>query len=425
MSETTATPPHARVATNTGRAGGSAPRSGAPGGGARGARVKSRPADRIFHFLSTASATLIMVILAGVALFLIIQAVPAITANWHSAEDLTKGPTAGFSSFWSYVSPLIWGTIWASAIALVMGAPVAIGIALFISHYAPRRIAGILGYLVDLLAAVPSIVYGLWGIFVIRPFLLPLTDWLNHYLGWIPLFGGQVSTTGSTILAGAIVLAVMILPIITSISREIFLQTPRLNEEAALALGATKWEMIRVAVLPYGRSGVVSATLLGLGRALGETMAIALIISPSLIFSVRLLTDGQNSQTVAANIALNFPIADTLQRQALIGTGLMLFVISLAVNMVARLIIARTGPDARGRKAKKRVRALEPALGIEDVEELDASAGPIAAHILANEAATELSAGGALPVEDDERQPLRTADSDLRADGDADGEGTH
>jgi phosphate transport system permease protein len=252
-----------------------------------------------------------------------------------------------------------------------------------------------------------------------------MTEWLNHYLGWIPLFGGQVSTTGSTILAGAIVLAVMILPIITSISREIFLQTPRLNEEAALALGATKWEMIRVAVLPYGRSGVVSATLLGLGRALGETMAIALIISPSLIFSVRLLTDGQNSQTVAANIALNFPIADTLQRQALIGTGLMLFVISLAVNMVARLIVARTGPDARGRKAKKRVRALEPALGIEVVEELDASAGPVAAHIIANESATELSAGGALPVEDDERQSLRTADSDLRADGDADGEGTH
>jgi phosphate transport system permease protein len=317
-----------------------------------------------------------MVILAGVALFLIIQAIPAISADWKTAPALTSGPTANQSSFWSYVFPLLWGTLWASAIALIMGAPVAIGIALFISHYAPRRIAGILGYLVDLLAAVPSIVFGLWGIFVIRPFLLPLSEWLNHYLGWIPLFGGQVSTTGSTIFAGAIVLAVMILPIITSISREIFLQTPRLHEEAAYALGATKWEMIRLAVFPYARSGVVSAILLGLGRALGETMAIALIISPSLIYSVKLLTDGQNSQTIAANIALNFPISDTLQRQALIGTGLMLFVVSLLVNFVARGIVLRTGPGRNRRRSKKTVQL--PPSDPSSLIAVDAAAGPLA-----------------------------------------------
>jgi len=293
-----------------------------------------------------------MVILAGVALFLIIQAVPAIAANWSSNPDLNSGPTGGYANFWSYVGPLIWGTLWASFIALIIGAPVAIGIALFISHYAPRRIAGVLGYLVDLLAAVPSIVFGLWGIIVIRPLLLPLTQWLNTNLGWIPIFGGQASTTGSTILAGAVVLAVMILPIISSISREIFLQTPRLHEEAALALGATKWEMIKLAVFPYARSGVVSATLLGLGRALGETMAIALIISPSIEVSARILTEGQNSQTIAANIALNFPIANTLQREALIGTGLMLFVISLAVNMIARYIVSRTGSGRTRRKPR-------------------------------------------------------------------------
>jgi len=149
-----------------------------------------------------------------------------------------------------------------------------------------------------------------------------------------------------------VVLAVMILPIVTSITREIFLQTPRLHEEAALALGATRWEMIRLSVLPYARSGMVSATLLGLGRALGETMAIALIISPALLFSVQLLTDGYNSQTIAANIALNFPISSGIQRSALIGTGLMLFVVSLAVNMLARYIIAATGPGAKGRKKK-------------------------------------------------------------------------
>ncbi|MCU1513006.1 MAG: pstC, partial [Microbacteriaceae bacterium] len=210
--------------------------------GAGPARVKSRPADRIFFGLSFGSAVAIMVILAAVALFLIVQAVPAIAANWQTNPDLNSGPTGGYANFWAYVGPLIFGTIFASAIALVIGAPIAIGIALFISHYAPRRIAGVLGYLIDLLAAVPSIVFGLWGIIVIRPLLLPLGDWLNAHLGFIPLFAGAPSTTGSTILAGAVVLAVMILPIISSISREIFLQTPRLHEEAALALGATKWE---------------------------------------------------------------------------------------------------------------------------------------------------------------------------------------
>ncbi|WP_229715168.1 phosphate ABC transporter permease subunit PstC [Subtercola lobariae] len=304
----------------------------------------------MFRGLSTGSAVLIMVILAGVALFLIISAIPAITADWSTNSQLNTGPTAAFPNFWAYVGPLIWGTLWSAAIALLFGAPIGIGIALFISHYAPRRLASILGYLVDLLAAVPSIVFGLWGIIVIRPFLLPLSDWLSANLGWIPLFGGPVTTTGSTILAGALVLAVMILPIITSISREIFLQTPRLNEEAALALGATRWEMIRLAVFPYAKSGIVSATLLGLGRALGETMAIALIISPAILVSVRLITEGQNSQTIAANIALNFPIATTLQRDALIGTGLMLFVISLAVNSIARLIV--NGKRGKRKKGK-------------------------------------------------------------------------
>lgn len=329
-------------------------RSGAPlGGGARSVRAKSRPADRIFFGLSTGAAASIMVILAGVAIFLIIRAAPAIAANWAASPDLNAGATAHHNTFWGYVAPLIWGTLFVSAIALLIGGPVSIGIALFISHYAPRRLAGILGYLVDLLAAVPSVVFGLWGIYVMRPFLLPGTAWLNHNLGWIPFFSGQASATGSTLLAGGIVLAVMILPIVTSISREIFLQTPRLNEEAALAMGATKWEMIRLAVFPYARSGVVSALLLGLGRAMGETMAIALIVSPSVIFSLRILTDGQNSQTVAANIAINFPEANPLQRQGLIGTGLMLFVILIAVNLIARSIVNRTGPDAKAKRAKK------------------------------------------------------------------------
>jgi phosphate transport system permease protein len=321
------------------------------------AKSTRRASDSIFLGLSAGSASLIMVILAGVAIFLIIKGIPAITANWATNPDLNsiQNPAhVPWASFWAYVAPLLWGSIWSALIAMVLGAPVAIGIALFISHYAPRRIAGFLGYIVDLLAAVPSIVFGLWGIIVIRPFLLPLSDFLNQYLGWIPLFAGPVSSTGSTMLAGGVVLAVMILPIVTSITREIFLQTPRLHEEAALALGATRWEMIKLSVFPYARSGMVSATLLGLGRALGETMAIALIISPSLLFSLRILTDGYNSQTIAANIALNFPVATDIQRSALIGTGLMLFVVSLAVNMLARYIVTATGPGAKKGRRKSR-----------------------------------------------------------------------
>ncbi|MGA0566941.1 phosphate ABC transporter permease subunit PstC [Rathayibacter sp. KR2-224] len=349
------------------------------------AKVKARPADRIFRFLSTGSAGLIMVILAGVAIFLIVKAAPAIGANWTANPDLAHGTTQGHSSFWAYVGPLIWGTLWSALIALVLGAPVAIGIALFISHYAPRRLASVLGYLVDLLAAVPSVVFGLWGIFVIRPFIVPFQDWLNQYLGWIPLFGGPVSRTGSTMLAGGIVLAVMILPIITSISREIFLQTPRLHEEAALALGSTKWEMIRLAVFPYSRSGIVSATLLGLGRALGETMAIALIISPSLIYSLHIITDTKNSQTIAANAALNFPESNPLQRDALIATGLALFIISFAVNFIARWVVSRTGAGSRRKnRAAKQLPPTDPSIAAVT----DAAASPVLAHRI-NEKAQE------------------------------------
>lgn len=319
--------------------------------------AKRRAGDTAFLGLSTTASVSILVILAGVAIFLIIRGMPAITANWTenpSLSSIQNPAQVPWASFWAYVAPLLWGSVWSAFIAMLLGAPVAIGIALFISHYAPRKIAGALGYVVDLLAAVPSIVFGLWGIMVIRPLLLPLSHFLNEYFGWIPLFEGPVSSTGSTMLAGGVVLAVMILPIVTSITREIFLQTPRLHEEAALALGATRWEMIRLSVLPYARSGMVSATLLGLGRALGETMAIALIISPSLIFSVALLTDGYNSQTIAANIALNFPISDEMQRSALVGTGLMLFVISFGVNMLARYVVAVSGPKADTRKKGKK-----------------------------------------------------------------------
>lgn len=295
---------------------------------------KPRVGDRVFSGAAVFAGISILIALAAVALFLLAESFPALSAGEGDFSD------EGVTSFWQYVIPFAFGTLWAAFLALLMAVPVAIGIALFISHYAPRRIAQGLGYVVDLLAAVPSVVYGLWGITVLAPLVQPFYTDLSNSLGWIPLFTGPVSGTGRTILTVALVLAVMVLPIITALSREVFLQTPRLREEAALALGATRWEMIRITVLPFGRPGIISAAMLGLGRALGETMAVAMVLSPAAIISFALL-QSQNPNTIAANIALNFPEASGVGVNILIGTGLVLFVITLVVNMIARYIVSR------------------------------------------------------------------------------------
>ena len=294
-------------------------------------RTVTRPADIIFSGSTRIAGILILVALAAVAVFLIIQSIPAFTAD---PTELKGAP----SSFWEYVAPLVFGTVWAAFLALVMALPISLGIALFISHYAPRRIAQALGYIIDLLAAVPSVVFGLWGIKVLAPAVSPLYQWLVDNLGWFPLFTPPVSGTGKTILTVAIVLAVMIIPIITALSREVFLQTPVLHQEAALALGATRWEMIQMAVLPFGRGGVVSAAMLGLGRALGETMVVALVLSPAVVISF-VLTSSTNPSTIAGNIALNFPESHGIAVNALIATGLILFVITLVINSIARAVI--------------------------------------------------------------------------------------
>jgi len=295
--------------------------------------AKMRLGDLLFSRSALFAGSMILVTLAAVAVFLIVQSIPALVATNDDASIL---PT----NFWAYVGPLVFGTVWAAALALLMAVPVSIGIALFISHYAPRRLASVLGYVVDLLAAVPSVVFGLWGIGVLAPAIVPVYEWLNRNLGWIPLFGGTVSATGRTILTAAVVLAVMVLPIMTAICREVFLQTPVLHEEAALALGATRWEMIRMSVLPFGRPGIISASVLGLGRALGETMAVAMVLSASQVISFELLTS-VNPTTIAANIALSFPEAYGLNVNVLIATGLILFVVTFAVNAVARWIVSR------------------------------------------------------------------------------------
>ena len=241
--------------------------------------------------------------------------------------------------------PLIYGTVLASAIALVIAIPISIGIALFISHFAPRRLASGLGYMIDLLAAVPSVVYGLWGGIWLVPKLEPLYIFLNTYLGWIPLFAGDPTAPMRNLASASVVLAVMVLPIITAVSREVFLQTPRLQEEAALALGATRWETIKTVVLPFGRSGVVAASMLGLGRALGETMAVLMILAPGATFSLHILEVGRHN-SIAANIASKQAEASGVDMSLLVFTGLVLFVLTFIINAIARWIVARSGPKS-------------------------------------------------------------------------------
>jgi len=289
--------------------------------------------DRVFSRSAVFAGSMILVTLAAVAIFLITRSIPAFFADSESASLLE-------SNFWAYVGPLIFGTVWAALLALVFALPLSIGIALFISHYAPRRLSQVLGYIVDLLAAVPSVVFGLWGIGVLAPAVQPVWGWLNQYAGWFPLFGGTASGTGRTILTAALVLATMVLPIMTAICREVFLQAPVLHEEAALALGAIRWEMIRMAVLPFGRSGIVSAAMLGLGRALGETMAVAMVLSATGLVTFKVLTS-ENPSTIAANIALSFPEAFGENINVLIATGLILFIVTFLVNAIARWIVSR------------------------------------------------------------------------------------
>ncbi len=290
-----------------------------------------RRGDVVFSSLARAAGSTILVALAAVAVFLTLEGLPAITAPPEAM--------GGKDGIIVYVWPLLFGTLLAAFLAMVIAAPLAVGVALVISHYAPRALSRSLSYLIDLLAAVPSVVYGLWGIDFLAPNIIPLYQWLQDNLGFLPFFKGPASS-GRTILTAGIVLAIMALPIITAIMREVFSQTPRLHQEAALALGATRWEMIRMTVFPYGRSGMISATMLGLGRALGETMAVALVLSASGVVTFNLISV-TNPSTIAANIALRFGEASGLKVNVLIFSGLVLFVLTFLVNFLGRAIAAR------------------------------------------------------------------------------------
>jgi len=311
------------------------------GGPPAGGGSTGRLGDRLMAGAAKGAGILVIGLVVLVGAFLLSRAAPALAANQANFVTTRVFSVDGGTLRFGIVD-LLWVTVLSSVIAMALAVPVAIGVALFITQYAPRRLATPAAYLIDLLAAVPSIVYGLWGAKVLlQPYREHVQDPLAHALGWIPLFR-STSVSAGTILLVSIVLAIMILPIITALSREVFAQTPVAHKEGALALGATRWEMIRTAVLPFGRPGVISASMLGLGRALGETIAVTIILSTlpgGAPWSFSVFNGGE---TFASRIANNAAEFDTPAKTgAFIAAGLVLFLLTFAVNAVARIVIER------------------------------------------------------------------------------------
>ncbi|MGV0626481.1 phosphate ABC transporter permease subunit PstC [Mycolicibacter minnesotensis] len=301
----------------------------------------SRLQDRIFRLVAESSSVLIIALITAVGGFLLLRAIPALRRNRENF--FTYGGnwiTTDTSAMHFGIAEMLQVTVFVSVFALMLAMPVALGVAVYLAEYAPRRLVGPLSYMVELLAAVPSIIYGVWGLYVLAPQLRGSALWLNEHLGGLPFFAtGNASVAGGgTIFTGGIVLAVMILPIITAVTREILVQTPRGQVEAALALGATRWEVIKMVVLPFGRSGYISASMLGLGRALGETVALLIILrSTQKAFNWSLFDGGSTFATKIAATASEFN--DQYKAGAYIAAGLVLFVLTLIVNALARVAI--------------------------------------------------------------------------------------
>lgn len=303
-----------------------------------------RRGDRVFRGVAGGAGMLILLVMAAIALFLIWRAIPALRADTTSFFTTAQWfPDQSPSRFG--IAALTVGTLLTAGIAMLLAVPVGYGIALFIVFYSGRRLGAAVALVTDLLAAVPSIVFGLWGLAVLQQHMVGLGQWLDTYLGWIPLFRNDLGIYTKSILVAAVLLAIMVLPTVSALTREVFARVPDGHVEAALALGATRWEMVRTSVLPFARSGMVSAALLGLGRALGETIAVALVLSATFDVSWQLTEPGGN--TFAANIALKWNEAGPTGLAALVASGLVLFLITLAVNLVARAVLARrTVPGA-------------------------------------------------------------------------------
>jgi phosphate ABC transporter permease protein PstC len=303
----------------------------------------ARLPDHLLHGGLSGLAALILVLLAYFFIRLIGQSG---TVFGRYGLNFVFGNDWDVSRNIYHAAPMVAGTLITSAIALVIGVPVAVATALFINELCPRRLRGPFALVVDLLAAVPSVVYGLWGVFVLCPKLLPAERWFAGTFAFIPWVGGGTPALYNYFIAG-LILAIMILPIVSAISREVIATVPAEHKEAALALGATRWEMIRMAVLPYSRAGITGGAMLGLGRALGETIAVVLVIGAAPTIGSHLFSQGNTLAAVIANEfgeAANSPIHSS----ALFAAGLVLFVLTLIVNVVARAFVARGTRGLRG-----------------------------------------------------------------------------
>ena len=318
-------------------------------------RISRRPtgSDAVFVHAARAIGASVLVITGGVGVFLAWQAVP--TLRRYGLSFLTEQRWQPEADVIGIAGVLV-GTVSIALVAMLFAFPLALLSALYISEYAPARLKALLVSAVDLMAAIPSIVYGLWGFFLVMPYAAELAWWLQRHLGWVPFF--QIRGTDpdspvwdtsryvSSAFCAGIAVAMMVLPMACAVMRQVFSQTPPGEREAALALGATKWGVIRSVVLPFGRGGIIGGTMLGLGRALGETIAVVLIISPAFEIKWNVLETGANS--VSALIAVQFGDATPAQLSALLAAGFVLFLITLAVNTLAAVIVnrSRSGADA-------------------------------------------------------------------------------
>jgi phosphate ABC transporter permease protein PstC len=303
----------------------------------------ARLPDQALRYGLTALAVAILALISYFYVRLVGEARPAFARMGVVGFVFDNGWNVSAERFGAL--PLVVGTLITSSMALLIGVPVAVAAAIYATELSPLRVRAALTVLVELLAAVPSVVYGLWGIFFLAPKLQPAEQWVADRLSFIPFIGGGTVTIPNYFITG-LVLAIMILPIVSAISREVMATVPPDHKEAALALGATRWEMIRMAVLPYCRSGIVGGAMLGLGRALGETIAVTILIGDAPRLGEHLFNQGYS---LAAVIANEFGEAQGLHRSALFAAGLVLFVLTLLVNGVARFFVMRAARGGRAR----------------------------------------------------------------------------
>lgn len=314
------------------------------------------PSDYFFRSITRVGGIIVLVIMCLVGLFLTINAVQAISAVglWKFLTTQEWAPeTNNFG-----IAALLSGTVMVAIVALIVALPLSIGTALFITEVAKGSLQKTLTSVIDLMAAVPSVVFGLWGAYMLQPVVVDFSRWLSEWFGWIPVFKVRdidpnnplVDTnlfTASTFIAGLVV-SMMVIPLQTAMMTETFRRAPIGEREGAFALGATRWGMIRSVVLPFGKGGIIGGTMLGLGRALGETIAVYLIISPKFVVNPHILENGSN--TVAAHIALRYGEANQFSISALMAAGLALFALTMAINFTASSIIARSrsGAESEG-----------------------------------------------------------------------------